>query len=141
MKVKKIGTVATILLFGVTSLLFSESSDTTAIPVENRVAVEKSTMNTSNRSATEDEIMKALGGITTIQVMKSAAPQIVSQSEPMVLKADRPKVIKKPKVKRKTKRKVRTYRRAKPVATSTAMEDLPMAKSYPMSYDVSKITE
>ncbi len=135
MKVKKIGTVAMILLFGTTSMIFGEGDD---IPIENRVAVEP---NVKNNSATEDEIMKALGGIETIQVMKSAEPKIVSESEPMVLSADRPKVTKKHRV-TKSKRRVRRVRRVKRAkVTATEMDDLPMAKSYPMSYDVSQITE
>ena len=111
MKVKKIGTVTIILLFGTTSFLFGDVS--------------------------EDAIAKALAGIDTITVMKSTAPKIVSESKPMVLSADKPKVIKKHKV----KRKVRRYRRAKPVVSTPIMDDLPMAKSYPMSYDVSQIKE
>ncbi|MCK5854689.1 MAG: hypothetical protein KAG56_05665 [Sulfurovaceae bacterium] len=138
MKVNKIGTVAMILLIGTTSVVFGDTNNTTTtdknIAVENRVAVEK---NVKSNSVTEAEIMKALGGITTIQVMKSATPKIVSESEAMVLNSDKPKVIKKRKVKR-VKRKIRRNRR---VQQATAMDDLPMAKSYPMSYDVSKITE
>ena len=116
MKVKKIATVTTILLFGATNFLFGDAS--------------------------EDAITKALAEINTVKVMKSTAPQIVSESEAMVLSADIPKeVTKKSKVKRKIKRKVRRHRRTRPVVRATSMEDLPMAKSYPMDYDVSNITE
>ena len=154
MKVKKIGTVGMILLFGTTSMIFGEGSDTstkgTNISVENRVAVEKNMLekkdivipkDVKSNSITEDEIMKALGGIETIQVMKSAKPKIVSESEPMVLSADRPKVIKKRRVtqKHKVTKYKRRVKRAK--VTATEMDDLPMAKSYPMNYDVSKIIE
>jgi len=115
MKVRKITIVTSILLLGATNFLFGDAS--------------------------EDAIAKALSGINTITVMKSAEPKIVSESEPMVLRSDRVKVTKKSKSKRKIKRKVRRYRRTQPVVSDVAMEDLPMAKSYPMSYDVSQITE
>ena len=115
MKVKKIATVAIILVFGTTSILLGESS--------------------------EDAISKALAEINTITVMKSSAPKIVSESEPMVLSSDRPKVTKKRKVRHHTKRKVRRHRRVEPALSATDMENLPMAKSYPMNYDVSNITE
>ena len=42
--------------------------------------------------ATEEEIMKAMTEISTTTVMKSSAPKIVSESEPMVLSSDKPKV-------------------------------------------------
>jgi hypothetical protein len=117
MKVKKIATVAIILLFGCTSFVFCET-------------------NKSGSDTTEADIMKALGDISTITVLKSAKPKIVYESEPMVLGSDKPKVTKK---QTKVKRVKRKYRRA--TQTKASMEELPMAKSYPMSYDVSKITE
>ena len=115
MKVKKIVTVTMILLFGTTGVIFGDSS--------------------------EDAIAKALADINTIKVMKSAEPKIVSESEAMVLSTDVVEVTKKSKPKHKHKRKIRKHRRAKPVITATDIDDLPMAKSYPMDYDVSQITE
>jgi DNA polymerase elongation subunit (family B) len=123
MKVKKIGTVAIILMFGYITLA---------------------------TGATEDEIMKAMAEISTTTVMKSSAPKIVSESEPMVLSSDKPKIdkskIDKLKVKVSTKQTNRKIRKRvkikhKRVNKIAEMEDLPMAKSYPMSYDVSQITE
>jgi sporulation protein YlmC with PRC-barrel domain len=118
MNVKRIGKVAMILMVGYTTLVMS---------------------------ATEDEIMKALSGISTTTVMKSSAPKIVSESEPMVLSSDKPKVdklkvkVSKKQIRSKTKKRVKIkYKRVKKVVK---MEDLPKAKSYPMSYDVSQITE
>lgn len=137
MKVRKIGRIGIMLLLGTTSILFGESDTDKNIPVENRVTVEKSIRSIPSKSLTEDEIMKAMGGITTTQVMKSSAPTIVSESEPMVLSEERPKVTKK-RIINKTKRKAR---RVKRVQRATAIDDLPMAKSYPMNYDVNLIKE
>jgi len=118
MKVKRIGKVVMILMVGYTTLVMS---------------------------ATEDEIMKAMSEISTTTIMKSSAPKIVSESEPMVLSSDKPKVdklkvkVSKKQICSKTKKRVKIkYKRVKKVVK---MEDLPMAKSYPMSYDVSQITE
>ena len=128
MNIKRTGKIATVLMFGYMTLAVG---------------------------ATEDEIMKAMTQISTTTVMKSSAPKIVSESEPMVLSSDKPKIdkpkinkvkIDKPKVQvskkqksSKTKKRVKLkHKRVKKIAE---MEDLPMAKSYPMSYDVSQITE
>lgn len=131
MKVKKIGTVAIIVMFGATSMLWSKES----VSIENRVAVEPNSLdikstNHSSANVTEDEIMKALSAIKTIEVMKASDPRIVSKSKPNVKKKHRNHV----------KRKVRRKRRVNKIS-DVDMENLPMAKSYPMSYDVSQITE
>jgi len=122
MNIKRTGKIATVLIFGYMTLAVG---------------------------ATEDEIMKAMREISTTTVMKSSAPKIVSQSEPMVLSSDKVKVKIKDKVKvsrkqksSKTKKRVRRkHKRVERVEKVAEMEDLPMAKSYPMSYDVSQITE
>jgi len=132
-----------LLLGGLTSIGFAESNNSmemnssqekntsTELHVEKKV-----TQTPSTPSSMEEQIQKALLGISSLKVLKEGESKIVFESEAMVLEQDKPKTIKKPKKKRTTHKRV--IRKKEP---SIDMDNLPMAKTYPMDYELSKIKE
>ncbi len=135
MKNKRVILVA--LLAGLTSLSFAESNLTQEANVT-EVTTTVVASESSSSDAMEEQILKALAGVTSLTVLKEGESKIVSESEAMVLDKDKPKVVKKVKRKiRRTTHKKRIKRKKK----SANMDNLPMAKTYSMDYDVSLIKE
>ena len=134
------------LLVGLTTIGFSENNTsleknktkedngTKPIKVEEKVAPK-----TSVTDSMEDQIQKALLGVSSLKVLKAGESKIVFESEAMVLDRDKPKEVKKIKKKRKVRKK--SIRRKHKTVKSADMNDLPMAKTYPMDYELSKIKE
>ena len=123
---------------------------TTVVMAESNVT--KSLPDTKSTTLSmEEQIKKALGEVESIKVMKGTKSKIVSESKAEVLDEDKLKIEKKRTVKKKkhvkrkrtVKQKNRVKRRVKKVVVETKehIDSLPMAKTYSMDYDTSKIKE
>ncbi|MCH9740410.1 MAG: hypothetical protein K0U38_06175 [Epsilonproteobacteria bacterium] len=110
--------------------------------VEVKEPVVKQPVQEKSSDSMEEQIKKAMAGVEQITVLKSAEPKIVSESEAMVLDAQESKTVVAPmrkKIKKSVKKRVK--KRIKRKVETVDFDSLPMAKTYPMDYDVSKIKE
>ena len=102
---------------------------------------------TMNGLSMEEQIKKALGEVEPIKVMKTTASKIISESKAEVLDEDKPKIEKREMVKnkkrvaKKVKKKLKQRVKKVVIQTEDKMDSLPMARTYSMDYDVSKIKE
>jgi hypothetical protein len=111
------------LLFGLSTISFAGESNSTQL----NTPIDK---NTQTPDLIEEQIQKALLGISTLKVLKEGESKIIFESEAKVLNSDQPK-----------KRKKRKTRKRRLKRKNINIESLPLAKTYPMDYDLSKIQE
>jgi hypothetical protein len=114
------------LLFGLSTISFAGESNSTQL----NTPIDK---NTQTPDLIEEQIQKALLGISTLKVLKEGESKIIFESEAKVLNSDQPK--------KRKKRKKRKTRKRRLKRKNINIESLPLAKTYPMDYDLSKIQE